>query len=310
MKGVANPLTGMTFGDMFAAPPTVGGFGYTEVTASAAMSDLSAFGFSGKLGVAWKVNENVSFGLSYTSPSSLTYKNGKAAMDMTAQLNDAFGKAVQGYLAQNPGTTPQAAQAAVMKQFGQLGIDLSKGAVANYDLEVGLKFPQALAFGTSVQVSGALTLAADVEWVNWKNAFDKMTLNLSNGSNPNINTMLGNNGTFSLAFPMDWKDALCFRLGAEYKASDLLTLRAGTAIGSNPVPAETVFPVFPAIVEDHIMVGASYRLSEPLVLHAAYELAINNKQTASAQSLIAQEYNGSTSQLNESIIHIALSWNF
>lgn len=40
-------------------------------------------------------------------------------MDMTAQLNDAFGKAVQGAMMQNPGMT----QAAVMAQFAGLGID-------------------------------------------------------------------------------------------------------------------------------------------------------------------------------------------
>jgi long-chain fatty acid transport protein len=90
MKGVVNPATGMTFGDMFAAPPAQGGLGYTEVTAVAKMTDLTAIGFQGKIGLAYKMSKDVSFGVSYTSPASLTFKNGKASMDMTAQLNDAF----------------------------------------------------------------------------------------------------------------------------------------------------------------------------------------------------------------------------
>ncbi|MBK7868867.1 MAG: hypothetical protein IPJ75_18750 [Ignavibacteriales bacterium] len=66
------------------------------------MKELTAIGFNGKI-VAYKVNEELSMGLSYTLPTNLTYKNGKASMDMTAQLNDAFGKAVAGYMQQNPG---------------------------------------------------------------------------------------------------------------------------------------------------------------------------------------------------------------
>src|ERR1035437_6841475 len=109
MQGVANPSTGMTFGQMFAAPPP-NGFGYDEVTASANMTGLTGIGFNGKIGFAYKVNDQLSFGLSYTMPTSLTYKNGKASMDMTAQMNDAFGKAVQGDMAQ--GMTQAQAQAA------------------------------------------------------------------------------------------------------------------------------------------------------------------------------------------------------
>src|ERR1035437_6193990 len=145
MKGIAQP--GMTFGQMFAVPPASGGFGYNEVVASSKMTGLVGMGFNGKIGFAYKVNDKLSFGLSYTMPTSLTYKNGKASMDMTAQMNDAFGKAVQGDMAQ--GMTQAQAQAAVMAEFNGLGIDLTKGVAANYDLNVDLKFPQSFGFGVS-----------------------------------------------------------------------------------------------------------------------------------------------------------------
>jgi long-subunit fatty acid transport protein len=308
MRGVVNPANGMTFGDMFAGPPAQGGFGYTEVTAAAKMSDLTAFGFSGKVGIAWKPNEKATFGLSYTSPSALTYKKGKAGMDMTAQLSNAFGKAMQGYMMQNPTATVPQAQAAVTQQFGQLGIDMSKGVVANYDLDVKLKFPQSIAVGAGVKLSEDLLVGFDFEWINWQNAFDKMTLNLANGNNTNINRMLGNAGTFSLDFPMKWEDAYAIRLGVELAASKALTLRAGGAFGSNPVVSETVFPVFPAIVENHVMVGASYQVSAPITVHLAYEHALNNSQSCSGDNLVAEEFCGSTSQLSENIFHLSLSW--
>ncbi|MGA9119267.1 MAG: outer membrane protein transport protein [Bacteroidota bacterium] len=307
MQGIAQP--GMTFGQMFAAPPAAGGFGYTEVTALAAMTDLTAFGFCGKVGLAYKVNDRISFGISYTSASPLTYKNGKATMDMTAQLNDAFGKAVQGYMAANPSATQVQAQQAIATQFGGMGIDLSKGVVANYDLETKLKMPQSVGAGMSFKATDRLRLAMDVEWVNWSSAFDKMSLSLSNGSNANINTMLGNSGALTLEFPMNWKDAVNVRLGLEYELIPAVVVRGGYAYGKNPVPESTVFPVFPAIVENHVMVGASWNITSFVGLHVAYEIALNSKETASNPSTIAQEYNGSVSQLLENIIHASLSWS-
>jgi len=47
MKGIAQP--GMTFGQMFSAPQSAGGFGYDEVTATSAMTGLTGIGLTGKL---------------------------------------------------------------------------------------------------------------------------------------------------------------------------------------------------------------------------------------------------------------------
>lgn len=307
MQGVAMP--GMTFGMMFAAPNSMGGFGYDEVTAVAKMTELTAIGFNGKLGIAYKVNDQLSFGLSYTLPTSLTYSKGKASMDMTAQLNDAFGKAVQGAMMQNPGMTQAQAQAAVMGQFTGMGIDMAAGVQANYDLDVDLKSPQSFGFGVAYTPSAVLKLSADIEWLNWENAFDKMTLKLSNGTSANVNKMIGSSA-FTIDFPMNWKNTVLVKVGGEYCAAKDLTLRLGYAFSSNPVPSTTIFPVFPAVVESHITAGASYKVSGPITLHAAFEMALNNSVTASNTSIIANEYDGSTSDLSTWLLHVGMSYAF
>ena len=309
MKGIVNPQTGMTFGQMFSAPPAQGGFGYSEVTAATDMNNLTAISVTGKIGFAYKVDDQVSLGFTYSLPTSLTYKNGKATMDMTAQLNDAFGKAVQGYLMQNPDATQAQAQGAVMQQFTQMGIDLTKGAKDNYDLQNKLKFPQSVGVGISYKPSETFNLGMDLEWMNWKNAFDKMSISLSNGTNPNIKRMMGNNGSFNIDFPMNWKDVILVKVGGEYNVNTELILRAGFAYGNNPVPTSTIFPVFPAIVENHVMVGAGYKLNKMFMLNAAYELGISKKETADNSSLVANEYNGSTSKLGTNLFHVSVSVN-
>ena len=141
MNGIANPAANMTFGQLFAADPAMGGFGYNEVTAYAQLNDLAGFGFGANLGVYYELNDKLSFGLAYTSPTTMHF-SGDADMDMTAQFNDAFGKAVQGVMLQNPALSAQEAQAAVMQMFGDMGINMQEGVATNYsDVEVDFDVP-------------------------------------------------------------------------------------------------------------------------------------------------------------------------
>lgn len=309
MQGVI-PNTNMTFGDMFATPPTQGGFGYTEVTAAANMKSLSSFTFTGKIGIAFKPNDKLSFGLSYSMPTPLVYKNGKATMDMTAQLNDAFGKAVQGYLMQNPSATQSEAQAAIMQQFSQMGIDMAAGVKAEYNLEARFGLPQSIGFGMSAKATDNFRISLDAMWLNWAKAFDKMQLSLKDGNNSNINTMLGNQGDFSIDFPLDWKNSVVVKVGGEYDVDPSFTVQAGYVYGSNPVPNSTVFPVFPAIVENHVMLGVGYQVTAPLRINFAVEHAFNQKEKASSSSKVASEYNSSESQLSTTLFHLSLSYSF
>lgn len=308
LKGVINPQTGFTFGDMFSGANEAGGLGYSEVIASADMQKLTAFGFNGKIGIAYKPNEKFSFGINYSLPVNLTFKNGKANMDMTYQMNDAFGKVVAGIIFQNPGITPEAAQQMAMQQFSQLGIDLTKGAKDVYDAKAKFGLPQSVSGGLFFAPAKNIRLAVDAEWINWKNAFDQMDISLSGGTNPNISRMVGTEGTIAMPFPMYWKNTVVIRTGAEFDICKELTLRSGYVYGSNPVPATTIFPVFPAIVKHHITVGGSVKLSKVILLNAAYEYAFKNNETAIANSYIADEYNNSTSGLKNSIYHVSFSW--
>jgi long-chain fatty acid transport protein len=308
MKGVIDPNTGYTFGDMFSSAPEAGGLGYTEVVASANLKNLKAFGFNGKIGIAYKPNERLSFGINYSLPVELTYKNGTADMDMTYQMNDAFGKVVAGIMQQYPGTTPTQAQQMAMDMFSNLGIDLTKGATDKYDARAKFGLPQSLAAGMSFSAKKKLRLGIDVEWINWKKAFDQMDISLSNGSNPNINRMLGVNGSFAMAFPMKWDNTMVIRTGGEYDLNKKITLRAGYVYGNNPVPPSTVFPVFPAIVKHHITLGGSMKLSDQFLLNLGYEYAFNNNLKATANSYAGKQFNNSTSSLQNSIYHVSVSW--
>jgi long-chain fatty acid transport protein len=269
---------------------------------------LKAFGFNGKIGIAYKPNDRWSFGLNYTLPVNLSYSGGTASMDMSYQMNDAYGKVVSMIMQQYPGMSADEAQKQAMNLFNQMGIDLSKGASDKYDAEAKFGLPQSLSVGMSFAPGKKVRIALDGEWVNWKNAFDQMDISLTNGTNPNISTMLGTQGSMAMAFPMNWKNTIIIRTGIEYDVCKMVTLRAGYAYGSNPVAPETLFPLFPAIVTDHFTAGLSLKLSKSFVVNGAYEYAFEKKEKASANSYIANEYDNSTSGLENQIFHLSVSW--
>lgn len=308
LQGVINPSSGFTFGNMFAAAPASGGLGYSELVASANMTRLTSFQFNGRIGLAYKPSEDLSMGLSYSLPINLQYKNGSAQMDMTAQMNSAFGKVMAGIMQQNPSMTIPQAQAAAMGQFAALGIDLTKGAADTYNASAKLGLPQSISAGISFAASKKLRLSMDLQWLNWANSFNTMNISLSGGTNPNINRMLGTAGTIEMPFPLNWKNTVVVKTGAELAVSKSLQLRCGYAYGDNPVPATTVFPLFPAVVVHHASIGGSLKVSKSMAINAAYEHAFRNDETASSISLIGAQFNNSVSGLSNDIYHVSFSW--
>ena len=305
LKGVVQP--GVTFGDFFSANPP-NGLGYSELIANASIKGLTAYGFNGKIGFAYKPTNKISIGLTYSTPVTLNYKGGTASLDMNAQFNDAFGRVVSGIIQQSPGTTQQQAQQQAAAQFTGLGIDLSKGAADNYDATAKLTLPQSISIGASVEASSKTRIATDVQWVNWADAFNTLDISLTNGTNPNVNRLLGTNGTFNYSFPLNWKNSVVIKTGAEYDINNNITLRGGYIYSSNPVPASTAFPLFPAIVEHHITLGGSFGILKAVKLNLTYEHAFKNDETSSAKSDVGTQYNNSLSSLSTDVYHVSISW--
>ena len=312
---VGQAMPGVTFGQMFGGPAASGGLEYSEVTAFAEMKELKGFAYNGNISVQFKVNDRLTVGTAFTSGSTLKLRNGSAMMDMTDQFNDAFNRMVAGALMQM-GVDPnnatqqqlQMAQQGVQAQLQSMGIDPSKGMVAHYDVETDLKLPPKVGIGFSYKANEMFTLGADVEYVAWSTAFDKMPLKFSKGDNSNINKMMGAS-EFEIDFPLQWKDTYIIKLGTEIKFSPMFTGRLGFVHGKNPVPDQTVFPVFPAIVENHITAGFSLNLSEKFALNGAYELALNKSQSTE-ESIVAREYVDSTSELMEQLYNVSILFRF
>ncbi len=69
-----------------------------------------------------------------------------------------------------------------------------------------------------------------------------------------------------------WHDVNVYKVGLEYRANDLWTLRAGYAYGENPVQSADVMLniIAPGVVQHHITAGATYRISDKSSLDFAF----------------------------------------
>lgn len=149
---------------------------------------------------------------------------------------------------------------------------LLRGKV-KYDGEMdGFTFAAQAGVGIALHPDDRWTIALDVKQNYWDHALDTITVTGSDPSVPGAPTVV-------LPFVFNWKDQWVYALGVDYRANERLTLRAGYNYGESPVPDETLTPLFPATVEDHLSAGFSWMGSTGILYEVALEHAFNASQT-------------------------------
>jgi long-chain fatty acid transport protein len=141
------------------------------------------------------------------------------------------------------------------------------------DDDLKLEAPQQLGLGVAYDFfNTGLLLAADVKWLNWSDADGYQEF--------------------------DWDDQWVLAIGAQYKATEKLVLRAGYNYGENPVKEHNNFSGtttttvqgktlpstyyyetfriigFPAIVEHHFTAGIGYKFTDAFSLDLGFMYAV------------------------------------
>jgi long-chain fatty acid transport protein len=183
-------------------------------------SDLEhtrGFGYGYKVGAQYRVNDDVTLAMTYTSKTELPLEGG----DLT--LN-----------------------------FGAIGL----GNVRYRDAELdGLAIPQEIGIGVAFRPIKPLLISLEANWLDWSDALRSSTLKASNPNNPAAPPTIRNSA------PLNWRDQYVFAVGMAYDINEKTTLRAGYNYGNNPIPRETLNPLFSLIGQHHVALGVSRRLS-------------------------------------------------
>jgi long-chain fatty acid transport protein len=158
---------------------------------------------------------------------------------------------------------------------GTLGLNMSAIGLGEvlYDARVsGFTWPEQYGVGVQFRPAEKWVIALDVKRYNWSNAIDVIEVKGTNPNNPSAAAEV------TLPFVFQWKDQTVYALGGEWRASDDVTVRAGYNYGNNPVPDDTLNPLFPAITEKHATVGLGWNHGAS-TLNFAVERTFGNTQT-------------------------------
>jgi long-chain fatty acid transport protein len=96
---------------------------------------------------------------------------------------------------------------------------------------------------------GPLTLEFDGQWTNWSK-YNELKADFFDAFGDPTNPTTG------LEIPKDWDDAWAYRIGAQYKVTDWLDLRAGFIRDDSPIPSDTLDPLIPS--GDRLLYSAGF----------------------------------------------------
>jgi long-chain fatty acid transport protein len=224
-----------------------------------------ATGYSGKLGVTYKINPQLTFGASYhakTSLGDLTTSTSSMTATLTQAASAAFG-------------------ATSMKYNGSVAI-------------INFQFPETYGFGFAYQADKDLMLVADYKRIGWKNVMKGMNMTFNSADNGGL--------SLNMTLPQNWSDQNVYSFGGAYKATDALTLRAGASFANNPVPDSLDNPLFPAIEKNSYTMGFGYAFDKANQVNGS--LAFVPKVTANtAATPVSPAYSVTHSQLNWQLMY-------
>jgi long-chain fatty acid transport protein len=234
-----------------------------------------AMGFGFSLGAIYKVNDMFQFGATYTSEQSFS--------DIEYRLS-------QGDVAFPNG-------------MGQAIVS------GNDTYKLKMNFPQQVALGVAIKPMENLKITADYKWINFKSTQEKINLT---GNYALVSQTTGAvvGSTTALPIAMGWDDVSVIAVGVEYKVAEGATVRAGYNHGNSPIKAEDVFNnlALPAIAEDHIGLGADFRLGSNWELDLAYLRALKKEVTGSGDLMGGTS--GAKIALEGSSLTLGVAYNF
>ncbi len=222
-----------------------------------AKSDGHGWGFGLRGGLLWKPNERINVGFTAHLPSNITISGDSTQLNFyLPDVADTAATRIAGY------------------SLGTIGFLYSSGAQINAlaDFETKLKLPASAGIGVALDVTEKLTVALDAQYMLWSK-FDGFEFTYSNFSQISrlVDTAFlvdGSDTTYirdwvtqNTAHPVDWSNAGRVMLGAQYEASNLFTLYAGSFVDQSPARKATHF------TPNFVDTGDKYGISGGVMFH-------------------------------------------
>lgn len=164
--------------------------------------------------------------------------------------------------------------------------------------------PESYGVGAAFKVTPKLTLAADVQRINYSdvdsvgNTFDVAQLQQGHAFGTAKGPGFG------------WDDINVYKVGASYQATPQLTLRAGYSHNDQPVQdSETFLNILaPGVIQDHVSIGATYNIDSHQEISVAYTHALEDE----VEGAVSPAFGGgkTTLKMNQNILGFSYGYKF
>lgn len=171
------------------------------------------------------------------------------------------------------------------------------GKVKYSDASVkGFALPREVAVGLAFKPTAAWLLSFKLNWLNWDDAINDVTLRATNPNNPAAPSVYGSPSA------ADWKDQWVVATGVAYNWDDRTTIYAGHNYGKNPIPRQNSSPLLAGILEHHLTFGAARKFDQHWLATGGVEWMLPVKEKYNSALL------GDSEIRNEAIVlHFMLS---
>jgi long-chain fatty acid transport protein len=188
----------------------------------------------------------------------------------------------------------------------------SKTKMSEFDKYRGLfadqgdfDIPENYGLGVAWKATPALTLAADVQQINYSdipavgNTADCLfmgTCALGSANGPGFG----------------WQDTTVFKIGVAYEMKPGTTLRAGYVTLDQPIPAsQTFFNILaPGVVEDHLTLGLTVAMSKTSELSVMYMHAFEKEVNGSGSIPMAFGGGEANLRMSQDSLGVAYGWKY
>ncbi len=131
------------------------------------------------------------------------------------------------------------------------------GLINSANFAASMPCPWVLNLGVAYKPLDNLTIAADAQLTGWK-TYRELNITFPTGLE-----------AFNQHITKDYKNAWCFRMGAQYGVTSRLDLRAGLMIDTSPVNSSYYNPETPGMTKIEPTIGLSFRPIERLSVDLA-----------------------------------------
>ena len=152
--------------------------------------------------------------------------------------------------------------------------------------------------GLTFKATPKMNVMLDMQQINYTDV-----ASISNANNNTMGVLGANNGR-----GFGWDDMTILKLGMDFAVNDGLVIRAGYSTGDQPIGAnDTSFNLIaPAVIEDHVTLGATWTLENKSELTVMYMQALENEVIGNTNT---PGTNGAANiKMDQNSIGIAYSW--